>query len=114
MRDYDVYKIFLRRGTGYKACISSAQSDDGWVSLWVTGLGHYSSAYKVYWPNPGSNIPGEVSSKPVCTNVNPKVTGPHMLHAKVGALYRVAQGGGRGSIMANTALNEYWVWYEEM
>lgn len=106
-QDYDVYKIFLRRGTGYKACVDSTES--GWLSLWVSGLGNYSSAFKVNRPPRRLGLPLEwwVSSKPVCTNVNPKITGPHWLHAKVGELRS-----NRGSVVSNTALDTYEAWYE--
>ena len=114
-QDYDVYKIFLRRGAAYKACINSAPSDDGWVSLWVTGLGNYSSAFKVYRPGGRGVIPQSwwVSTRPVCTNVNPKVTGPHWLHAKVGAIHTVDSFDNSRHLVANTALGDYWVYYEE-
>ena len=45
-QDYDVYKVYLRRGTGYRACLNSIE--EGWLAIWATGLGNYSSTFKVY------------------------------------------------------------------
>ena len=52
-----------------------------------------------------------MDSKPVCTNVNPKITGPHFLHTRVGALYSQNQLTGP-QLLPNTELETYSIYYE--
>ena len=109
-QDYDVYKLFLRQGTEYQVCVDS--TEDGFLGLWVTGLGSYSSAFKATKAGDRGYIPTAwwVESTPVCTNVTPNVTGPHWLCARVGEIHKTVSD--VRSVVADTALNNYQVYYE--